>query len=193
MSRAGTRSLASCLRGNSGSSLPFGAKILSCRLTQSNSRDIFFSLLMATEVAPRDKEVPEFHNACISYIRVLYWLLKRLLFPLLHVHGFVCYCTSFLFFACVSSLAFTVPYCINAFPAPPTPHTTGREIELSTKAETRSRKGKNIERHWKRGPHFLKCALGRLKNATRHKKDQQLRVRFNAFSESVQTQWKKVG
>ena len=67
-----------------------------------------------------------------------------------------------------------------------TAHTThNREIEPSTKAETRSRKGKNIERHWKRGPHFLKCALGRLKNATRHKKDQQLRVRFNAFSESL--------
>ena len=40
-----------------GSSLPCGAKILPCLLTQSNGRDIF-SLLMATELAPRGKEVP---------------------------------------------------------------------------------------------------------------------------------------
>ena len=44
---------------NLGTTLPCGAKILPRRLTQSNSRDIFFSLLMATELAPRGNVVPK--------------------------------------------------------------------------------------------------------------------------------------
>ena len=43
-----------------GSSLPRGAKILPCRLTQSNNRDIYFYLLMAIKLAPQGKEVPVF-------------------------------------------------------------------------------------------------------------------------------------
>ena len=41
-----------------GTTLPRGAKILPCLLTQTNSRDIFF-LLIATELAPQGNVVPK--------------------------------------------------------------------------------------------------------------------------------------
>ena len=46
---------------NLGTTLPRGAKILPCRLTQSNSRDVFF-LLMATELALQGNVVRKFER-----------------------------------------------------------------------------------------------------------------------------------
>ena len=54
------------------SSLTRGAKILLRRITQSNSRDIFFSLLMVIKLAPQGKEVPYFSLIAFHCVPVPY-------------------------------------------------------------------------------------------------------------------------
>ena len=43
-----------------GTTIPRGTTVFLCLLTQSYGRDIFFSLLMATELAPQSNVVPNF-------------------------------------------------------------------------------------------------------------------------------------